>query len=140
MHFYINPRIQIQNSSCHGIDEKLYKNLSPSDLDEEKNFKNFLNFIGDSLIVSHNPLSDIIFINKELELLGLNTIDPKRFRCTMRIYYNRFKSTAQSRYLNLGFCCKTFHISCNNNHAEDDCRSTAELLIKLMNKNKKKYF
>ena len=60
-------------------------------IDDKKNLEDFLKFVGDSLIVGHNPSKDIHFINKELKNCNLKEIDPKKFRCTMRMYFKNIK-------------------------------------------------
>ena len=51
----------------------------------KKNLEDFLIFVGNSLIFAHNPIKDIAFINKELALNGLKTLEEKQFRYTKRI-------------------------------------------------------
>ena len=137
-HAYIKPRGEIKGAEFHGITEETYKNLPEGlILDDKKNLEDFLNFVGDSLLFSHNPLKDIVFINKELSLNGLKQLDQKQFRCTMRMYYKRFANTYIKK-INLESCCKTFNIKCTDKHdAITDAENTGKLLIYLIRKKKK---
>ena len=140
-HAYIKPRGEIKGTEFHGITKETYEKLPEGlILDDKKNLEEFLKFIGDSLIFAHNPLKDIVFINKELKLNGLKELDKNRFRCTMRMYYKKYKKTYIKR-INLEACCNTFHINVTNKHkALDDSEKTGELLIHLIRikKGKKK--
>lgn len=138
-HAYINPRGEIKGTEFHGITKETYKKL-PSGyiLNDKKNLENFLAFVGNSLIFAHNPLKDIAFINKELALCGLKEIDKSQFRCTMRMYYQKYAHT-RPRKINLEACCKTFHIAgLDKHHAQDDCEKTGKLLIYLIRTKKGK--
>ena len=138
-HCYIKPRKEIKNSEFHGITNKTYENLPKNMIiDDKKNLENFLKFVGDSLIVGHNPLKDIHFINKELKNCNLKKIDPKKFRCTMRMYFNKYKKNYIKK-INLIACCEAFHIDCKNKHtAVNDCENIGKLFIRLIKKKKNK--
>ena len=140
-HAYIKPRGEIKGTEFHGITKDAYEKLSSESLDDKKNLEKFLEFVGDSLIVAHNPIKDIAFINKELALNGLKEIDKMKFRCTMRMFYKKYEHTYIKK-INLEACCEIFHIFIVNKHkALDDSENTGKLLIRLMkkkNKNKKK--
>jgi len=85
-HAYIKPRTEIKGTEFHGKTKETYENLPEGlILDDKKNLEDFLNFVGNSLIFAHNPIKDIAFINKELTLNGLKTLEEKQFRCTKRI-------------------------------------------------------
>ena len=137
-HAYIKPRGEIKGTEFHGITKETYEKLSDELLDDKKNLENFLKFVGDSLIFAHNPTKDIVFINKELKLNGLKEIDPKQYRCTMRMYYKKYEHTYIKK-INLEACCNIFHIDVKDKHkASDDCENTAKLLLRLLQKKKKK--
>ena len=137
-HAYIKPRGEIKRTELHGISKETYEKLSDELLDDKKNLENFLEFVGDSLIFAHNPTKDIVFINKELKLNGLKEIDPKQYRCTMRMYYKKYEHTYIKK-INLEACCNIFHIDVKDKHkASDDCENTAKLLLRLLQKKKKK--
>ena len=74
-HAYIKPRGEIKGTEFHGITKETYSKLSDEEWDDKKNLEKFLEFVGNSLIIAHNPTKDIIFINKELSLNGLKEID-----------------------------------------------------------------
>ena len=138
-HAYIKPRGEIKGTEFHCITKETYEKL-PEGLviDDKKNLENFLKFVGNSLIFSHNPIKDKIFINKELSLCGLKEINKEQYRCTMRMYYKRFSHTYIKK-INLEACCKTFHINTFNKHnALEDSENTAKLLIYLIRKKKGK--
>lgn len=52
---------------------------------QKKKLENFLEFVGDSVIVTHNVNYDIDHINKELKKYNLNTINKANCICTMTI-------------------------------------------------------
>jgi DNA polymerase III epsilon subunit-like protein len=82
-------------------------------LDEKTLLINFLNFVQDSLIVAHNALFDMNFLNKEIAFRGLKTIEINRFRCTMEIFKKRF--THRNSYSTLSKCAEYFKILLNEN-------------------------
>ena len=138
-HAYIKPRGEIRGTEFHGITKETYENLPTGlILDDKKNLEDFLEFVGSSLIVSHNPMKNIVFINKELILNGLKPLEQNQFRCTMRLYYKRFCDTYISK-INLEACCKTFHIKFKDKHnALEKCENTGKLFNYLIRKKKNK--
>ena len=103
-HAYIKPRGEIKGTEFHGITKETYEKLPEGlILDDKKNLENFLKYIGTSLIFSHNPIKTIFFINKELSLCGLKEINEHQYRCTMRMYYQKYSHT-HIKKINLEEC------------------------------------
>ena len=71
---------------------------------EKKIFEDFLYFVGNSLIISHNALYDMEKINNELKYYNLPLFDKYQFRCSMRIFKERFKYFS-NKFCQLKQCC-----------------------------------
>ena len=54
----------------------------------KKSLETFLTFVSDSIIITHNALFDMKFINGELEKCGLKTIPLSQCICTLKILLN----------------------------------------------------
>jgi len=91
------------------MDNYYYKKTHEGYFDDEKQLlTNFLNFVGDSIIVAHNAIFDFNFIIKELEFHNLPLIPKEKFRCTMRI----FKSiNNQKSNTSLDKCCDFYNLA-----------------------------
>lgn len=125
--------INIHNISNDYYDkfcEKVYKS-------DKNNMENFLNFIGNSIIFAHNALFDMNIINNELNHWKLQMINQKRFRCTMRIFYNvisKIDLKYSLSFTNLSKCCEYFNIKSDNNkfhNALFDSYMTARMICKI---------
>ena len=98
-HIYITPRKLIpkkitkingiSNDSFDGYYSDCFKNT-------KRDLKDFLIFLGNSLLFSHNSTFDSIMLNNELVYWGLPPIETKRFRCTMRIFKSLVGKLASS--------------------------------------------
>ena len=69
--------------------------------------REFLDFVGDAVLVAHNAKFDMSFINMELERAGLPPIPASRFKDTAAMARERFPGSPAS----LDALCKRFDIS-----------------------------
>ena len=76
---------------------------------EKKLFEDFLFFVGNSIIISHNAIYDMDKINNELKYYNLPLIDKYQFRCSMRIFKERFKNLS-NKFYQLKECCEYLKI------------------------------
>ena len=115
-HIYLKPlkKIKKQVSDINHIHTEDFKNYFEEYYDEEKNLmQNFLDFIGDdSIIFAHNMIFDFYFLNDELSKCNLKKLDPKRFRCSMRIFNEILKENFPDLKVKkrLSDCCNYFNI------------------------------
>ena len=79
---------------------------------EKNTLKNFLNFVGDSIIVAHNAVFDSRFINYNLELNNLPKIPNEQFRCTMKLAAI-WVNDLSYKNVTLFELCEYFNINCN---------------------------
>ena len=128
-HQYINPEgkiISAKAEEIHGINNK--------QLEDKPFFKDiaadFLSFIGDSILVAHNALFDISFINEELFRMGLSLINLERIVDSLALARQKHPMGPNS----LDALCKRYNIS--NSHrklhgALLDAQLLAEVYIEL---------
>lgn len=83
-----------------------------SGIQEKQILKNFLNFVGNSIIVAHNAAFDQRFINHTLEINQLPIIPITQYRCTMRLAAIWVKEL-ENRRVTLLELCEYFGIYCN---------------------------
>lgn len=69
--------------------------------------QDFIDFVGDGVLVAHNAKFDMSFINMELERCGKPAIVPSRFKDTAAMARARFPGSPAS----LDALCKRFNIS-----------------------------
>ena len=113
-HSFLKPKYKISEDfiKLHKIPQKIFEYTS----EEEKSIlQNFLKFIDNSLIISHNASYDMEKINKELEYNDLPLIDKFRFRCSMRIFLERFSFS--KKFIGLKETCKYLNIKYNKKNA-----------------------
>ena len=80
--------------------------------EERKIWIEFLEFINNSLIITHNARYDMEKINKELEFNNLPLINYKQFRCSMRIFLDKNPLFSQ-KFSKLKECCQKYKIGYN---------------------------
>lgn len=103
-HVYLNPERDMprEAENIHG--------LSAEFLSDKPKFReiarSFLEFIGDSPLVIHNAAFDLKFLNAELDVQRLPTIDPARATDTVLIARKKFPGSPA----NLDALCKRFNI------------------------------
>ena len=80
--------IQIQNLKNANTSKN---NLIHYKQDAKKQLKYFLDFVGDSYLITCDAVFNYNFLIKELDYWGLQRIDKKKIRCINKIYENLFK-------------------------------------------------
>ena len=107
-HVYINPEreIDIDAVNIHGIsNEDLIEKPKFSEICDE-----FLDFIGNSVLIIHNADFDISFINNELYLSGKNLEIRNPIIDTLKLAKKKFPGSL----VNLDSLCKRFDINLNS--------------------------
>ena len=107
-HVYINPQreINIDAVNIHGVsNEDLIDKPKFSEICDE-----FLDFIGNSVLVIHNADFDISFINNELNLCGKNFEIKNPIIDTLKLAKKKFPGSL----VNLDSLCKRFDINLNS--------------------------
>ncbi|MFM9891076.1 MAG: DNA polymerase III subunit epsilon, partial [Rickettsiales bacterium] len=127
-HVYLNPERDMprEAENIHG--------LSISFLSDKPKFRevarSFLEFIGDDKLVIHNAAFDLKFLNAELDVARLPTIDAARATDTVLIARKKFPGSPA----NLDALCKRFSIdtSARTKHgALLDAELLAEVYLEL---------
>ena len=135
-HVPTGNNLQFYCSTKKIIDEEAVKihGLTNNFLNNHPTFKeqsdNFLNFIGDDILIIHNANFDIGFINNELKLIGANPINNKVVDTLLLA-----RKKLNTRIANLDFLCRKFSIdiSARTTHgAILDCQLLAEVYIELI--------
>ena len=106
--------------------------------DEKQLLLKFLDFIKDSLIISHNAKFDMEMINKSLKYYNLPLIDPYRFKCSMRIFLENYHSFSP-KFSKLKECCKFLKIKYKKKRlhlASYDAYLTGKLMEKIFRRKK----
>ncbi|MDX2050266.1 MAG: DNA polymerase III subunit epsilon [Rickettsiaceae bacterium] len=120
-HYYINPErdVPMEAYQVHGISTEYLKDKPKfEDISEE-----FIDFIAQSPLVIHNAGFDMSFINHELNLLNLSTIDPSYAIDTLIMARKLFPGQRNS----LDALCKRFKID-NSHRAYHGALKDAALL------------
>lgn len=104
-HAYVNPEREIDSAAfaVHGVSNDFIKQYGPFSAIA----RDFLNFIGNSMLVIHNANFDIRFINHELAPLGLPLLDKKNVVDTLLLARKKFPGSPAS----LDALCRKFNIS-----------------------------
>jgi len=104
-HAYVNPQRSIPREVVEitGLTEEF---LADKPLFEDV-AQDFIDFVGDGVLVAHNAGFDRGFINMELARLGMETYPEDRFKDTARIARAKFPGS----YVSLDALCKRFEIS-----------------------------
>jgi DNA polymerase III subunit alpha, Gram-positive type len=127
-HTLINPECEIPTfiSQLTGISNQMVRN--------EPKFRDvaadFLEFIGDSVLVAHNARFDMSFLNYEISLIYGNYRVSNPHLCTVQLS-RRLISNIDNHKLNT--VAEYFRISLENHHrASDDALATAKIFINLL--------
>ena len=113
-HSYFKPKFIMSNYSIkkHKVPKIAFTYTS----EDEKSFlKNFLKFQENSIIIAHNAKYDMEKINKELEYHILPKINRYKYRCSMRIFFQKYSYTSK-KFSKLKECCDFFNIKYNSDN------------------------
>ena len=130
-HSFFKPKYKMSDYLIrrHKIPKKAFNYTTQK---EYSIFQDFLKFIKDSLIITHNASYDMEKINKELEFHNLPLIDKFRFRCSMRIFLKKY-SFFSKKFSKLKECCEFLKIKYNNKYLHNALYDTL-ILGKVMEK------
>ena len=107
-HSFFNPKKKINQSMIKK--HKIPKNVLKYSYIQEKNiFEGFLNFINNSIIITHNAVFDMEKINYELNYYNLPLINKFKFRCSMRIFLDKYRNLS-NKFSKLKECCDFLNI------------------------------
>ena len=107
-HSFFNPKKKINQSMIKK--HKIPKNVLKYSYKREKNiFEGFLNFINNSIIITHNAVFDMEKINYELNYYNLPLINKFKFRCSMRIFLDKYRNVS-NKFSKLKECCDFLNI------------------------------
>ena len=107
-HSFFKPkkRVSVDFMKKHKIPKEVLNYTYES---EKKLFEDFLFFVDNSIIISHNAIYDRDNINNELNYYNLPMIEKYQFRCSMRIFKERFKYLS-NKFYQLKECCEYLKI------------------------------
>ena len=128
-HEYINPLRPVSKEAfqVHGYSDEFLSNKKTFPEIVEK----FLNFIKNKKLVIHNAPFDLSFINYELKLLKLETIDKKNVIDTLEIARAKYPGSQNS----LDALCKRFNVDNSKREKHSaliDCHLLKEIYVNLL--------
>tara|TARA_B100000700_G_scaffold7005_1_gene7328 strand:+ start:83 stop:754 length:672 start_codon:yes stop_codon:yes gene_type:complete len=128
-HEYINPLRPVSKEAfqVHGYSDEFLSNKKTFPEIVEK----FLNFIKNKKLVIHNAPFDLSFINYELKLLKLETIDKKNVIDTLEIARAKYPGAQNS----LDALCKRFNVDNSKREKHSaliDCHLLKEIYVNLL--------
>tara|TARA_B100001996_G_C18645229_1_gene587122 strand:+ start:452 stop:1123 length:672 start_codon:yes stop_codon:yes gene_type:complete len=128
-HEYINPLRPVSKEAfqVHGYSDEFLSNKKTFPEIVEK----FLNFIKNKKLVIHNAPFDLTFINYELKLLKLETIDKKNVIDTLEIARAKYPGAQNS----LDALCKRFNVDNSKREKHSaliDCHLLKEIYVNLL--------
>lgn len=127
-HAYVNPQRSIPKEVVE-ITGLTAEFLADKPLFEEV-AQDFVDFVGDAVLVAHNAGFDRGFINMELARMGLDIYPDDRFKDTARLARAKFPGS----YVSLDALCKRFEISLDTRDKHGaliDARLLAEVYLEL---------
>lgn len=124
-------QFKAETVEIHGI----LKEGNLTKLSETEALENFINFIGNAVLVAHHTAFDIEMINAALKRLDLPKLKNKTI--DTGILYKKLEGKKDSHF-NLDVLCKEFNIPKHDRHtAAGDAFITALLFLKIISKLKK---
>ena len=131
-HSFFRPRngMTEESKEKHKIPEEVFNYNTKK---EKALYKELLDFINDSLIIIHNARDGLEKINNELLYYKLPLINKYQFRCSQRIFFEKYESNSQFLNNKIYECCEYFnirYIKKNLHSAEYE----ASLLLKIIQK------
>ncbi len=125
----VNPETPIPPfiSQLTGISDRMVKN-APRFCEIAENF---LNFIGDSVLVAHNAHFDLKFLNHEIGRMHKDYRVGNQHLCTVKMSRKLLPHIENHR---LNTLADYYRVSLVNHHrATDDARATAHIFVNLLN-------
>ena len=131
-HSFFRPRNEMTEESKekHKIPEEVFNYNTKK---EKALYKELLDFINDSLIIIHNALDGLKKINNELLYYKLPLINKYQFRCSQRIFFEKYPSYSKFIASKIYDCCDYFHIRFIKKNLHSAAYE-ASLLVKVIQK------
>ncbi|NNE65553.1 MAG: hypothetical protein HKN33_03230 [Pyrinomonadaceae bacterium] len=127
-HSLVNPEMPIPAfiTSLTSIDDSMVKN-APRFVEIAKEF---MEFVGDSVLVAHNAMFDMRFLNVEIGRIHVNYKVANPYLCTVRLARKLIPEIENHK---LATIANYYSVSLENHHrATDDARATAVIFLKLL--------
>lgn len=107
------------------------KKLAEEGEEPQKVFREFEEFVGDSVIVGHNVNYDISILQSEMGRLGMEVMKIRAYYDTLDIFRRFYPNLKNHKLEYLGEVCKVSHKSTHD--AFDDICATGEILMYAIN-------
>lgn len=127
-HSLVNPEVPIPAfiTALTNIDDEMVKNAPKF----REIAGDFLEFVGNSVLVAHNAMFDMRFLNVEVGRIHLNYKVANPYLCTVRLSR---KLVTEVENHKLSTMANYYSINLENHHrASDDALATAKVFIKLL--------
>ncbi len=123
-HRYANPERDMPEEAfqVHGLSMSFLEKHPTFD----KHVDEFLEFLGDAVLVIHNAEFDMRFLNAELARVDKPKLGPDRSKCTLQLARRRFPGAQAS----LDALCKRFNVD-NSHRTKHGALLDAELLAEV---------
>jgi DNA polymerase-3 subunit epsilon len=133
-HGYVNPKNLKHNGFLYYIEDYNIENKNNNNAFQV--MSDFIRFVNDSIIISHNATFDMRFINNQLKILGMKIIPLNKVICTLIIArkVRFFGGFNENEYLNLENICKKYDVFIKSNdfhHGIVDATALARVVIKM---------
>ena len=107
---FIEPRVIINSEAIkvHKMDNNYYKEYHKKTYQSDYQvIKNFMEFVGDSILIAYNANFDYNFLHRELTHWKLPSVNKDKFFCSMKLFKNIFGEIDPSlkKGITLSKCC-----------------------------------
>jgi DNA polymerase-3 subunit epsilon len=107
---FIEPRVIINSEAIkvHKMDNNYYKEYHKNTYQSDYQvIKNFMEFVGDSVLIAYNANFDYNFLHRELAHWKLPNVNKDKFFCSMKLFKNIFGEIDPSlkKGITLSKCC-----------------------------------
>ena len=135
-HKFINPRRSVPNEAfkVHGVSEDVLKDKEAFDQVADE----FLGFIKNKKIISHNASFDIGFLDGELGAIQKEKINKKLVIDSLEVARNKYPGSSNS----LDALCKRFNVDLSRREKHNallDCELLREVYINLLDAKEPKF-
>ncbi|MDH3492459.1 MAG: exonuclease domain-containing protein [Acidobacteriota bacterium] len=127
-HSLVNPEMPIPAfiTSLTSIDDAMVENAPKF----AEIAKDFLEFVGDAVLVAHNAMFDMRFLNVEIGRIHINYRVANPYLCTVRLARKLIPEIENHK---LATVANYYSINLDNHHrATDDAKATSLIFLKLL--------